>query len=43
MHINDNDKTVVVKNKEKTFELVNFFSNLILPLIDTYLVTLVAI
>lgn len=43
IEINENDMTVVVKNKEKTFEMVNFFSNLIMPLIDTYLVTLVAI
>lgn len=35
--------TVRVVDKENTFKLLHFFSNLITPLIDTYLVTLVAI
>ena len=35
--------TVSVIDKEKVFTYVDFFSNLIEPLIDTYLVTLVAI
>lgn len=32
-----------MKNKDQTFTLLDFFSNLIHPLVDTYLVTLTAI
>ena len=38
----DND-TVKIANKERAMTLLNFFSGLISPLIDTYLVTLSAI
>ena len=35
--------TVTVTNKERTFTFLEFFSNLIHPLIDTYLVTLMTL
>jgi len=35
--------SVFVVNKEETLSLIEFFSNLIQPLIDTYLITLTAI
>lgn len=43
LEFDDEKKTVRVKNKEKAFAFIDFFSNLIHPLIDTYLVTLAAI
>ena len=36
-------KTVKVKNREQAFTLMDFFGNLVHPLVDTYLVTLAAI
>lgn len=37
------DFKVVVVNKERTFLLLDWFSGLLVPLIDTYLITLMAI
>ena len=34
------DENVTIVNKERAFMMLDFFSNLIAPLIDTYLVTL---
>ena len=39
----DSGKSVGIANKEQSFVLIDFFSNLINPLIDTYLVTLACI
>lgn len=41
--VSEQEMTVVVKNKDKMHAFVDFFSKLILPLIETYLVTLTAI
>ena len=41
--VNEKEMTVVVKNKEVMNAFVDFFSKLILPLIETYMVTLAAI
>ena len=34
------NNAVVVKDKERAYQTLEFFSNLIMPLIDTYLITL---
>lgn len=35
--------TVRMVNQESSISLIDFFSNLVLPLIDTYVITLTAI
>jgi hypothetical protein len=41
--LSEDRSTVKITNKEKYLTMMNFFSNLILPLIDTYLITLTTI
>lgn len=43
LEIDHEQKHVRVKKKDETLTLIEFFSNLIQPLIDTYLITLTAI
>lgn len=41
--MSEDKKTFKIANKERALAFINFFSNLIVPLIDTYLITLTAV